>query len=159
MSKIASKLSKLLIKTENTISFAESCTGGLLVYQIIKNTNASKILKQSYITYSNKSKISILKVKKQTLKKHGAVSKQCVKQMAKGLHTITNSDFSVSVSGIAGPDGGSKNKPLGLVYACILYNSKKYVYKLNLKGNRIKIQQKASKFILKQLYKICMNNR
>ena len=148
---IFKKVSKKLIKLNKKISFAESCTGGLLVYSLIKNKNVSAIISQSFITYSNSAKQSILKVKKKTLLEKGAVSKQCVKEMAKGLYDITNSDISISISGIAGPSGGSKNKPIGLVYFCIFYKSKYYSFKLNLKGNRKKIQRKSSKKVFKKI--------
>ncbi len=148
---IFKKVSKKLIKYNKTISFVESCTGGLLAYSLIKNKDVSPIISQSFITYSNKVKHKILKVKKQTLSKKGAVSKQCVKEMAKGLHNITNSDISISISGIAGPKGGSKNKPIGLVYFCILYNLKYHIFKLNLKGSREEIQKKSAKKVFKEI--------
>lgn len=148
---IFKKVSKKLIKYNKKISFAESCTGGLLAYSLIKNKDVSPIINQSFITYSNQAKRNILKVKRKTLLKKGAVSKKCVKEMAKGLFNITNSDISISISGIAGPKGGSKNKPIGLIYICILYKSKFHIIKLLLKGNRKKIQKKSAKRVFKEI--------
>ena len=148
---IFKKVSKKLIKSKKTISFGESCTGGLLSYSLIKNANVSPIINQSFITYSNKAKKQILKVKKKTLSTYGAVSKKCVKEMSRGLFKITKSDICVSISGISGPKGGTKLKPIGLVYFCILYNSKYHTFKLNLKGNRKKIQNKSTKSVFKKL--------
>jgi PncC family amidohydrolase len=153
---IFKKVSKKLIKYNKKISFAESCTGGLLAYSLIKNPNVSPIINQSFITYSNKVKRDLLKVKKKTLLKKGAVSKKCVKEMAKGLFKITKSDICVSISGIAGPNGGSKNKPIGSVYFCILYHTKYYTFKLNLKGCRKKIQKDSAKQVFKKINYILM---
>ena len=154
MSNIYKKTSKLLIKNKSSISFAESCTGGLLAYSLIKNKNVSQIINQSYIVYSNKIKRKILKVKKKTLKKQGAVSLKCVKEMSKGLYKISKSDFCISVSGIAGPNGGSSSKQVGRVYACILHKGKNFFYEFNLKGNRQKIQKSATKKIFKKIYSL-----
>ena len=151
---IFKSVSKKLIKQNKTISFAESCTGGLLAYSLIKNKNVSPIINKSFITYSNKAKHEILKVKNKTLSKQGAVSKKCVKEMAKGLFNITNSDISISISGIAGPSGESKNKPIGLVYFCIFYKSKYHTFKLNLKGNRKQIQKKSAKKVFKAINRL-----
>lgn len=151
---IFKQVSKKLIKYNKKISFAESCTGGLLAYSLIKNANVSPIIEQSFVTYSNKAKNKLLKVKNKTLSSYGAVSKKCVKEMSKGLFKITKSDICVSISGIAGPSGGTKNKPIGLVYFCILYNSKYHIFKMNLMGTRQEIQKKSAKNVFKEINRI-----
>ena len=109
-------LHKKLIKKKLTISVAESCTGGLLAYNLTKLANSSKYFQVGLITYSNQSKIKILKVNKNIIKKYGAVSYECCKSMVQNLSTISKSKINVSITGIAGPGGGSKEKPVSLVY-------------------------------------------
>ena len=109
-------LHKKLIKKKLTISVAESCTGGLLAHNLTKLANSSKYFKMGLTTYSNEAKIKILKVNKNINKKYGAVSKECCKAMVQNLSKISKSKINVSITGIAGPGGASKNKPVGLVY-------------------------------------------
>ena len=109
-------LHKKLIKKKLTISVAESCTGGLLAHNLTKLANSSKYFQIGLTTYSNKSKIKILKVNKNIIKKYGAVSDECCKAMVQNLSKISKSKINVSITGIAGPGGGSKDKPVGLVY-------------------------------------------
>ena len=109
-------LHKKLIKNKKTISVAESCTGGLLAHNLTKLANSSKYFQMGLTTYSNQAKIKILKVNKDIIKKYGAVSKECCKAMVKNLSKISRSDINVSITGIAGPSGGTKEKPIGFVY-------------------------------------------
>ena len=109
-------LHKKLIKKKLTLSVAESCTGGLLAHKFTKFANSSKYFQMGIITYSNQSKIKILKVNKNIIKKYGAVSNECCKVMVQSLYKISQSKICVSITGIAGPGGGSKKKPIGLVY-------------------------------------------
>ena len=109
-------LHKKLIKKKLTISVAESCTGGLLAYNLTKLANSSKYFKIGLTTYSNEAKIKILKVNKNIIQKYGAVSNQCCKAMVQNLSNISKSKINISITGIAGPGGGSKEKPVGLVY-------------------------------------------
>ena len=109
-------LHKKLIKKKLTISVAESCTGGLLAHNLTKLPNSSKYFKMGLITYSNQAKTEILKVNKKIIKRYGAVSNQCCKAMVQNLSKISRSKINVSITGIAGPGGGSKEKPIGLVY-------------------------------------------
>ena len=109
-------LHKKLIKKKLTISVAESCTGGLLAHNFTKLANSSKYFKMGLTTYSNQSKIKILKVNKNIIRKYGAVSHECCKAMVQNLSKISKSKINVSITGIAGPGGGSKEKPVGLVY-------------------------------------------
>ena len=116
MMKLANKVVKKLIKKKLKISFAESCSGGMLSSSITSISGSSKIFEMGLITYSNQAKISILKIPKQIIKKHGAVSKQCCFSMIKNLSKICKSNIYISITGIAGPNGGTKKKPVGLVY-------------------------------------------
>ena len=105
-----------LIKKKIKISFVESCTGGMLASAITSISGSSKIFDLGLVTYSNKSKINILKVNKNIIKKHGAVSSECCAAMVKNLAKISKAQINISVTGIAGPKGGSRLKPVGLVY-------------------------------------------
>ncbi len=133
MKQLAKQTVKKLIKKKSKISIAESCTGGLLSSSITSISGSSKIFKLGLITYSNKSKIKILKISKKIIKKYGAVSEQVCKAMVKNVSKISKTNISVSVTGIAGPSGGSKKKPVGLVYIGIKKDNKisinKYFFK------------------------------
>lgn len=127
---------KLLEKQNKTISFAESCTGGKLASTIINVNGSSKVLNESYITYSNEAKKRILGVSDEILEKYGAVSKECAILMAKGVRKISNSDIGVSVTGIAGDYGGTIDKPVGLTYICLSTEFEDKVYKFNFTRER-----------------------
>ena len=133
MKKLAIKVVQKLIKKKLKVSFAESCTGGLLSSSITSISGSSKVFHLGLVTYSNKSKINILKVPKKVISKYGAVSKECCLLMVKNLSKISKANISVSITGIAGPNGGTKLKPVGLVYIGIK------------KGNKIKIKEKKYK--------------
>ena len=109
-------LHKKLIKKKLTISVAESCTGGLLAHNLTKLANSSKYFQMGLTTYSNQAKIKILKVNRNIINKYGAVSNECCKAMVQNLSKISKSKINISITGIAGPGGASKNKPVGLVY-------------------------------------------
>ena len=145
------KLIIKLIRENITISTAESCTGGLLAYSITKNKNSSKIYQGGYVTYSNELKIKELKVKKTTLKNFGAVSKETAVEMVKGLFLKTKTNICISTTGIAGPGGGSINKPIGLVYIGVQINGKLAVLKKKFEGSRVDIQKKCVDYIFKYL--------
>lgn len=148
------KIIKKFIKQGITISTAESCTGGLLAYSITKNKDCSKIFQGGYITYSNELKIKDLGVKKATLTKYGAVSKETAKEMLQGLFTKTKTNICISTTGIAGPGGGSKSKPLGLIYIGIRVNGKIEILEKNFTGTRIEIQKKCVNSIFNYLSKL-----
>ncbi len=148
------KIISQLIKDGITISTAESCTGGLVAYTITKNKDSSKIYQGGYITYCNELKIKNLNVKTTTLKKYGAVSKETAEEMVRGLFMKTNTNICISTTGIAGPGGGSKSKPVGLIYIGIKLNGKIEILKKNFKGSRIEIQKKCVNSIFKYLSKL-----
>jgi len=155
MKNLANKVVKKLIKKKLKVSFAESCTGGLLSSSITSISGSSKIFDLALVTYSNKAKIEILKVPKEVISKYGAVSKECCLSMVKNLSKISKARISVSVTGIAGPDGGTKLKPVGLVYIGIKKGNK-IIIKENLfkNKNRIPIQIAAVNNALKIINKI-----
>ena len=135
-------LIKLLIKKRLKISFAESCTGGLLASTIASVSGASKIFNLGLITYSNQAKIKVLKVNKNVIKKYGAVSHECCSAMVKNLSKISKANINVSITGIAGPKGGTKEKPVGLVYIGVKKSNKIQVNKCLFKArNRSSIQK------------------
>jgi len=142
---INKKIINKLIKNKITISVAESCTGGMIASEITSVPNSSNIFNLGLVAYSNQSKEKLLKIKKQNLKKYGAVSSQICKDMIENLFKISKTDICISTTGIAGPSGGSKLKPVGLVYIGIKFKkiSKIYMYNFNKKLERNKIQKKT----------------
>lgn len=128
------------------VSFAESCTGGLVSSRFVDVPGVSSVFKGSIVAYSNEIKEKILNVKKETLEKFGAVSEECVIEMARGVSNLFSTDYSVSISGIAGPTGGTKEKPVGTVWICVYdRNSNKYLTeKYSFKGNRETIRFRSS---------------
>ncbi len=152
--KLATELYNLLSKTNKLISTAESCTGGMLAAYITAIPGASKIFKSAIVTYSNMSKIELLKVPENTLSFYGAVSAECATAMADGCKTITGSDITLSVTGIAGPTGSSKNKPIGLVYFGLNNNNITQSYKKNFNGDRHQIRNQSCKYAIELILDI-----
>ena len=145
MKKISQKIVRLLGKKKFKISFAESCTGGLLSSAITSISGSSKVFTLGLVTYSNQSKINTLKVPKNTIRKYGAVSYETCLSMVKNLNKISKTNISVSVTGIAGPRGGSKKKPVGLVFIGIKKGNKTLVRKYLFKNKkRSAIQRTAA---------------
>jgi len=144
MKNLANKVVQKLIKKKLKVSFVESCTGGLLSSSITSISGSSKVFNLGLVTYSNKAKIEILKVPKKIINKYGAVSKECCLSMVKNLSKISKSSISISITGIAGPKGGTKLKPVGLVYIGVKRGSK-IIVKENLfkNKNRISIQKSS----------------
>ena len=142
MKKLSQKIVNLLIKKKLKISFAESCTGGLLSSTITSISGSSKVFTLGLVTYSNQSKINTLKVPKKIIIKHGAVSYEACLSMVKNLNKIAKTNISVSITGVAGPKGGTKQKPVGLVFIAIKKDKrilvKKYLFK---NKKRISIQK------------------
>ena len=134
---------RLLKKHELTVTTAESCTGGMVAGRLINVAGASDVFKEGFVTYSNKAKRRRLDVNKSTLKKHGAVSRETAREMAIGGVFAADSDVCIAVTGIAGPDGGTEEKPVGLVYMACCFKDKVTVEKYKLKGNRGKVREQA----------------
>ena len=130
---ICKKIIRKLINKKIKISFAESCTGGMLSSSITSVNGSSKVFNLGLVTYSNESKIKVLKISKKIIRKYGAVSEQVCKAMVKNISKIGKTNMSISVTGIAGPGGGTRKKPVGLVYVGIkkgyIINIKKYLFK------------------------------
>ena len=147
-------LHKKLIKKKITISVAESCTGGLLAHNFTKLANSSKYFQMGLTTYSNQAKIKILKINKNIIKKYGAVSGQCCKSMVQNLSKISKSKINISITGIAGPGGASKNKPIGLVYIGV-----KMGKTILIKENKFKSKNRNSiqKSTVRKVIKIILN--
>ena len=145
-----------ILKRKNlTISFAESCTGGLLSSAITSVNGSSKVFSMGLVTYSNQAKMTVLKVHKKIIKKYGAVSIQCCLAMVNNLSKISKSKICISISGIAGPKGASKQKPVGLVFIGIKVGKKVIVDKCNFKNKgRLFIQKQAVKKSLNLLIKL-----
>ena len=138
------KINKKLIQKKLTISVVESCTGGLLSAALTSTNGSSNFFKLGLITYSNKSKIKILKVSKKIISKYGAVSNNCCKAMVENLNKISKTNISLSNTGIAGPTGGSRQKPVGLVYIGLKKGNKIIVNKCLIKNKgRTYIQKMA----------------
>jgi len=137
-------LINLLIREKIKISLAESCTGGLLASTITSISGASKIFNLGLITYSNQAKIKILKVNKNIIKRFGAVSYECCYAMVNNLSKISKTNINVSITGIAGPRGGTKKKPVGLVYIGIKKGSKIQIIKCLFKSKKRSSIQKAT---------------
>ncbi len=140
MKYLVNKLQKKKLK----ISFAESCTGGMLATAITSISGASKIFNLGLITYSNDAKINILRVNKKIIQKYGAVSPECCEAMVKSLSKISKADVNVSITGIAGPKGGTKTKPVGLVYIGIKKSNKLIITKNIFKQKKRNDIQKAT---------------
>jgi nicotinamide-nucleotide amidase len=137
-------LVKTLIKKKLKISFAESCTGGLLASSITSINGASKIFSLGLVTYSNQAKIKILKVNRNIIKKFGAVSHECCLAMVNNLSKISKANINVSITGIAGPKGGTKQKPVGLVYIGVKKGNKTQINKCFFKKKKRSSIQKAA---------------
>ena len=137
-------LIKLLIRKKIKISVVESCTGGLLASAITSISGASKIFNLGLITYSNQAKIKILKVNKRIIKKYGAVSRECCYAMVNNLSKISKANINVSITGIAGPKGGTKEKPVGLVYIGVKKGNKIQINRCLFKSKKRSSIQKAT---------------
>ena len=137
-------LIRILIKKKLKISFAESCTGGLLASTITSISGASKVFNLGLVTYSNQAKIKFLKVSKNIIRKYGAVSHECCLAMANNLSKISKASINVSITGIAGPKGGTKNKPVGLVYIGVKKGNKIHINKCLFKSKKRSLIQKAT---------------
>ena len=144
MKKLTQKLVNFLNKKKLKVSFAESCTGGLLSSYITSISGSSKVFTLGLVTYSNQTKIDILKVPKKIIIKHGAVSYETCLSMVKNLNRISKTNISISITGVAGPKGGTKQKPVGLVYIGVKKGNKILVKKFLFKSKKRNLIQKAT---------------
>ena len=131
---------EMLLKKQLTITNAESCTGGLIGATLVNVPGVSAVFKEGYITYANESKQKILGVSEDTLEKYGAVSEQTAREMAEGAIKAADADVSIAVTGIAGPDGGTDEKPVGLVYMACSYNGKTVAQRHVFDGDRLSVR-------------------
>jgi nicotinamide-nucleotide amidase len=135
---------RLLIDNKLSVAVAESCTGGLVASKLIRYPNVSSVFLEGFVTYSNKAKIERLGVKEETLRLYGAVSKQTAEEMARGAALRAGADVGVSTTGIAGPSGGTKDKPVGLVYIGVYYKGKTEIREINYPGQRNDVMERAA---------------
>ncbi|NLH96908.1 MAG: competence/damage-inducible protein A [Clostridiaceae bacterium] len=139
-SSLAEVAAKLLMEKKMTISLAESCTGGLLAAKLTDIPGISAVFDRSAVTYSNRAKVEELGVRQETLEKYGAVSEQTASEMAIGIRNVSGTDLGVSVTGIAGPGGGTDEKPVGLVFTALAHKDGVIVKRLDLTGDRARIR-------------------
>jgi PncC family amidohydrolase len=138
------EVARLLLTLGITIAVAESCTGGLICHRLTNISGSSDYLERGVVAYSNAAKIELLGVSSQVIKDHGAVSEVCVRAMASGVKKLAGTDLGLSISGIAGPTGGTPEKPVGTVYMALAWNDDVRCWKYFFKGNRGEIKQQAS---------------
>lgn len=150
----AFEIGRILREKSLKISTTESCTGGLLSSKLTDVSGSSEYITLNLVTYANEAKHLMLKVKEETLERFGAVSEECAYEMAKGLHTLTNSDICVSTTGIAGPTGGSKDKPVGLMYSAIFSKNRYKIYKIVMPSDtpRVRMKELFTQEVLKNIY-------
>lgn len=144
MEKTEERLVKLLIEKGKKVSTAESCTGGLVAKRITSVSGSSACFDLGVVTYANEQKMNILGVSGESLENFGAVSKEVALQMSEGAKRISGADFAVGITGLAGPGGGSKEKPVGLVYISIKSDKSHYAEKFIFSGSRDEVRLKAS---------------
>ena len=150
----AKKLHEKLLKDKKTICFAESCTGGMIQQVITSFSGSSEYFSGGIVSYSNEAKINLLNVKPQTIKKNGSVSKQCVTEMVQGVQKVFNTDIAGAVTGIAGPTGGTTDKPVGTVHIAVQINENTQNFKFLFTGDRKKVRKKTTL----NMFKIILEN-
>ena len=148
---LAEEVVKLLEKDSLTVTTAESCTGGLVAARLVDVPGVSEVFKQGFITYSNKAKRKLLNVKKTTLKELGAVSEKTAREMARGAVFASGADAAIATTGIAGPDGGTEDKPVGLVYIACAGSKKTLVKECHFSGGRQSVRRQATEMVLQLL--------
>jgi nicotinamide-nucleotide amidase len=141
---LAGSTARLLSTAGLTISLAESCTGGLIAQLLTDQPGASAFLERSIVSYANSAKIDCLKVDQEVLDRHGAVSPECAEAMANGVRSAAGTDISLAVTGIAGPDGGTADKPVGTIYLAMISPQGKRVERFNFSGNREQIRLRTA---------------
>lgn len=152
--KLAQELGELLVANEQTVTCAESCTGGGLAFAITSVPGSSQWFHQGFVTYSNQVKHQQLGVSLKTLEQFGAVSEQTVAEMAQGALTVAKANLGVAISGIAGPDGGSIDKPVGTVCFGFSFNGKTTVYTQYFVGDRDHVREKSIIYVIEKSIEI-----
>ena len=152
------ELGKILTEKNLTISCAESCTGGLLTSRLTDVAGSSAYVQGSIVSYSNEIKNSVLNVKAETLKNFGAVSEQTARQMSNNVRELFKTDIGVGITGIAGPGGGSAEKPVGTVYISVSNSDKTFVKRFNFGGSRIEIKNQSCDAAIKMVMEVIENN-
>lgn len=145
------KINKIFQEKGLTLAIAESCTGGFVSKKITDIPGSSKIFHSGIVSYSNDSKVKLLGVKKLSLKRYGAVSEQVAREMSRGIVRISKADVGVSITGIAGPSGGTPEKPVGTVYIAISYKNKEEIFHYKFRGSRNCIRKKIVKTVARLL--------
>ncbi len=148
------KVIDILSSRGHSLTFAESCTGGLIVSTFTAVAGVSSILNGAVVSYSNEIKSKWLGVKEETLIKYGAVSKDTVNEMLDGVIKLSNANGAIAVSGIAGPDGGTKEKPIGTVFIGVKYLDRVIIKRFNFRGSRVEIQREATTTAIELFIKI-----
>lgn len=154
----AKLLVDMLILKRYTVATAESCTGGMVSSAIVGVPGASEVLNESYVTYSNGAKERIIGVKKETLEKFGAVSEETAMEMASGVAKVACADCAISVTGIAGPDGGTEEKPVGTVYAGFYLRGTVKVKRYNFDGDRYEVRLSTTKSVMEDMLRLLENS-
>lgn len=154
---VAETLVKKLILKKYTVATAESCTGGMISSTIVNVPGASEVINESYVTYSNEAKERIIGVKKETLDKFGAVSEETAMEMVSGVAKISRADCAISVTGIAGPGGGTEEKPVGTVYAGFYLRGTVKVKRYNFDGNRYEVRCRTTKGVMEDMLRLLEN--
>lgn len=150
----AQRVAKPLIANHRTLATAESCTGGLIASALVSVPGVSEVFMEGCVSYANEAKMRTLSVKEETLAQYGAVSEQTAREMAQGIRAYAGTDFGIATTGVAGPGGGTKEKPVGLVYIACASASATLVRKLNLSGTRAQIRLEAARQALALLEEI-----
>jgi len=151
MKSLEQKVGQLLTRQKKTLSVAESCTGGLISNRITNISGSSKYFKAAIVAYSNEVKIQQLKIPSRIIKQNGAVSKEVAILMARNIRKLTKTDIGLGITGVAGPTGATKTKPVGLVYVALATKDNQRFKKFNFKGGRLAIKRKSASSSLKLL--------
>lgn len=156
--KVEDRTVQLLMEKNLTLAVAESCTGGMVSSKLISYPGVSKIYKEGFIVYSNEAKINTIHVSRSTIEQFGAVSEETAREMAEGAARTAGTDIGVSTTGIAGPGGGTEEKPVGLVYVCVYYQGRSKVLKIMGTGSRDTIRERASNSVLSLVTNVIQNS-
>ena len=155
--RLEQEVAGLLMSLKITIAIAESCTGGLVCHRLTNVSGSSEYLETGVVTYSNRSKIELLGVADQVIRDHGAVSKACVRAMAIGVKRLADTDLGLAVSGIAGPTGGTADKPVGTVHMALAWNEDVTCWRYLFKGGRREVKEQASEEALLRIRDHCQS--